>query len=303
MDQPNPRAYHLRKKENPGEGVRRIALGRTDRALEGLRRANTGSDPATEVHDVRKDLKKIRSALRLVRSGLGEKRFKSLNRRYRDAGRELSGARDAEVKAGTLESLIDQFGEDMPGEETMGWRDLLAGEATATAAAMAEDRTAIADAIAHLESARDKLAGKPIKAKRSDLFDGLDESYVAGREAMSVAAGDPSDENFHQWRKRAKDLWYQQSIVKKAWEPMISESADAAHELSDYLGDHHDLAVLSEDLASRDIEEEPRKELQAVIDRRQKELAKAAFDLGERIYAEKPKAFDRRMRGYWEAWR
>ena len=303
MDQPNPRAYHLRKKENPGEGVRRIVLGRTDRALEGLRRANTGNEPATEVHDVRKELKKIRSALRLVRTGLGDKRFKSLNRLYRDAGRELSGARDAQVKAETLEALIDQFGDDMPGEETMAWREHLAGEGVTAAANMKEDRTPIVEAIGHLEKARDKLAGKPIKAKRSDLFDGLDESYVSGREAMGVAAEDPSDENFHQWRKRAKDLWYQQRIVKKSWEPMIAEAADAAHELADYLGDHHDLAVLAEDLATRDIAAGEKSEIQAVIDRRQEQLADSAFDLGARIYAEKPKAFDRRMRSYWEAWR
>jgi hypothetical protein len=35
---------------------------------------------------------------------------------------------------------------------------------------------------------------------------------------------------------------------------------------------------------------------------RRRELATAALDLGRRLYAEKPKAFSRRLRGYWTAW-
>jgi hypothetical protein len=39
------------------------------------------------------------------------------------------------------------------------------------------------------------------------------------------------------------------------------------------------------------------------ISERQDELVADAIDLGERVYAEKPKAFERRMGAYWERWR
>lgn len=297
-----PRAYHLRKKEDPGEGLLRIALGKADEAREGLRRANVGSDPTDEVHAVRKDLKKLRAALRMVRTGLGSKRFGSQNELYRSAGRELSGTRDAEVKAETLEALIDQFGDEMPGEETMAWRSALAEERDHAIAGMKDDRAPIEDALAAVEKGREKLARRELRVSGSDLLDGLGVSYAAGREAMKAARKERSDESFHEWRKRAKDLWYQLRIVKKSWEPMVGEIADSAHELADYLGDHHDLAVLKEDLADRDFGEET-EELQKAIDARQKQLTKSAFKLGERLYAEKPKAFRRRIGKYWKAWR
>ncbi len=298
-----PRSYHLRKRENVGEGLRRIAIGRADKALEGLRRANTGSDPVSEVHAVRKDLKKLRSVLRLARRGLGEKRYARQNELYRDAGRELSGARDAEVMADTLEALIDQFGDEMPGEETMAWRADLAAVREAATTGMVDDRAPVEDAIAALQEGVENLRGKPVKVKRSQLLDAIALGYERGRDAMAVAREDPADENFHAWRKRAKDLWYQLRIVKKAWEPMIGEMADCAHELADYLGDHHDLFVLREDLGTQRMDPEEREELEAVVDRRQKELEKAAFALGDRLYAEKPKAFRRRIKAYLAAWR
>jgi hypothetical protein len=39
------------------------------------------------------------------------------------------------------------------------------------------------------------------------------------------------------------------------------------------------------------------------ISERQDELAADALALGERVYAEKPRAFERRIRSYWKSWR
>ena len=44
-------------------------------------------------------------------------------------------------------------------------------------------------------------------------------------------------------------------------------------------------------------------QLIASISERQDELAANAISLGERLYARKPKAFERRLRSYWESWR
>jgi hypothetical protein len=41
----------------------------------------------------------------------------------------------------------------------------------------------------------------------------------------------------------------------------------------------------------------------ASVSERQDELADEAISVGERVYAEKPKAFVGRMRSYWMAWR
>jgi len=110
------------------------------------------------------------------------------------------------------------------------------------------------------------------------------------------------NEDVHQWRKRIKDLWYQLRIVRKMWPALLDETADQAHELADLLGDHHDLAVLREDLKAREgLSDE--KALVTAIECRQGELLDAALDLGARLHAEKPKALLRRLSAYWESWR
>ena len=46
-----------------------------------------------------------------------------------------------------------------------------------------------------------------------------------------------------------------------------------------------------------------RETLRALIEARQTSLLADALGAGERVYAEKPKAFRRRLRAYWRAWR
>jgi hypothetical protein len=48
---------------------------------------------------------------------------------------------------------------------------------------------------------------------------------------------------------------------------------------------------------------EERKALLELVERRQGELLEQAIALGHRLYAEKPKAFRRRLAGYCQAWR
>ena len=297
------RPYRLKRKEEGADGVRRIARGRAAKALEELGEAADG-DAAAAVHGVRKDLKKLRAVLRLVRGSLDQGTFAAENRRYRDAGRLLGASRDAEVKLQTLAALKERFGTDFPVAAAGSWRRELD-----------RDRERLAgpeqgEMLEQIERARAKIekgAGKiPDWSLRHDSWKligpGLKRSYGRARREMKRAQADPSPENVHRWRKRAKDLWYQLRLVRRAWPPLLGEMVEQAHELTDLLGDHHDLAVLRADLAGRHGVAR-REDFEPLIERRQEELIAASLKLGSRLYAEKPKAFGRRLEAYWEAWR
>ena len=75
---------------------------------------------------------------------------------------------------------------------------------------------------------------------------------------------------------------------------MLGEIAEQAHELAGLLGDHYDLAVLIEDLASRGLSGD-HDAVRGAVESRQQELLRCAFDVGARLYAEKPKAFGGRL--------
>jgi len=296
------RAYRLKAKESPSEGVRRIALGRTEKALERLQEVDR-DELAGAIHGARKDLKKLRGLLRLVRAELGKKTFKAENRRYRDAGRLLSGSRDAEVKLETLLALRHRF-DDLPTATAERWAGMLETERDElTAAIRAEDQARIAKATEAIAAGRAEIQGWSLSTDSWALVEaGLSRSYRDGRTALKRVQADGSAERVHQWRKRAKDLWYQLRIVEEAWPELLGTTVDQAHELTELLGDHHDLAVLAEDLGGRP-ELVDRAPFEAAIAERQEQLLAAAIELGVQLYAEKPKAFRRRIKRYWRAWR
>ena len=299
---PPSRAYRLLADEDAAAGVRRVIVGRLEKASERLREAGDGDALAESIHGARKDLKKARAALRLVREDLGEATFKRENRELRDAARLLSASRDAEVKLETLERLVEGDVGDAPPGPTALWR-----------AALVADRDRIVDADADQTEAA-VAAIEAVAARAPDwefdhdgwklLAPGLDTAYGEGRDAFEAVTDRPSVEAVHDLRKRGKDLWYQVRLLSGTWPALLDATAEEVHEFTDLLGDHHDLAVLAADLADRaEVDAAPRTVLGELIEAAQANLLADARRLGERIYAEKPEAFGRRLRAYWRAWR
>ncbi|HEX8753082.1 MAG TPA: CHAD domain-containing protein [Solirubrobacterales bacterium] len=294
-------AYRLKHGEDVAGGLRRVGRGRAEAALERLRGVEPGGeDFGDAVHGARKDMKKLRAVVRLLREPLGEGPYAEENARYREAGRALSASRDAQVMVETLDALADRS-PGLPAAALDVWRGALRRDREQVAAT---DAAGVARAIELIEPAPERIAAWPLDGGGWKLIDaGLRRAYRRGRAAMEQAREDGRAESFHQWRKRAKDLWYQQRLLAGAWPPLLGETAEQAHVLADLLGDHHDLAVLGEDLAARGFAPAWSAELSAALAARQGELAAAAFALAARLYAEKPRAYRRRMRGYWRAWR
>ena len=290
--------YKLETDESAPTGLQRIAAGRARKARKKL--GEVEQDGAVAIHGARKDLKKLRSVLRLIRRQLGEKAYRAQNRRFRDAGRLLSDTRDAEVKVETLDDLEERFGEEFPTAVAEPWRRDLERERYAAAADAGGDvAERVEEATAMIEAGRDELAAWDLGKDSWKLVEpGLLTAYADGREALAEVRDQPSDEGVHEWRKRAKDLWYQLRILKELWPEVLGETADQAHDLADRLGDHHDLAVLAADLETRDTVEP--EAIRMLIERRQQELLAGAVAIGERLYAEKPKAFGKRIKAYWK---
>jgi CHAD domain-containing protein len=114
---------------------------------------------------------------------------------------------------------------------------------------------------------------------------------------MRAARKQPTAESLHEWRKRTKDLWYHLALLEAAWPPVMETLADEAHELSDRLGDDHDLAVLLE-WAEEHADPTP---IRAGVEQRRRRLQADAFAYGARLYADKPSVFVGRVERWWEA--
>jgi CHAD domain-containing protein len=160
----------------------------------------------------------------------------------------------------------------------------------------------IAPLLEQLGEGERRIRDWPLDENSWSLVDaGLTRAYRRGRRAMRQAAVDSDLDAVHEWRKRAKDLRYQLQILREVRPHRMEDAENEARRLSDLLGDHHDLTVLSEDLRYRRLGRPARAAMEVAIAARRQELLEEALDLGKRIYAEKPKAFRRRIRGYWRA--
>jgi CHAD domain-containing protein len=294
--------YELDGRAPVGRTVPAILAEELDGAVARLR---DDADRARGVHEARRHLKKTRSALRLVRGALDHGVLGREQERLRQAARRLSATRDAQVAVATLDRLVGARGGAVgaprpdPGL-VAAVRGDLAGRAADAEAAL--DGAVVGTVAGDLAAARADLARLELRADGwRALRDGLRHEYRRGRAAAGEveAAQEPDAEQLHAWRRRVKDLWYHLRLLSPAWPWVLEDTAEQAHDLSELLGDDHDLANLRALLAGRD-DAAP---LLAAVDARRADLQAAARRLGDRLYAEPPGDFTARMGAYYRAWR
>lgn len=288
-------AYRLQPDESVPDELRRCAGEQLDLAIDELT-TGVADHPVEAVHEARKALKKTRSLLRLGRGALDPDERRRDNAALRQAGRRLSDARDAEVMLEATDKLADQFAGRLPQATFDAIRRHLAPERRLD--------SGLTDQVAdELKAVRSRVEHSSSRATGwKALEPGLHRSYARGRAALEKARSRPTVENLHEWRKRTKDLWYHLRLLKPFAPGIIGGAAKDADKLSKRLGDDHDLAILRAALerGAGDLKVDVDAVLE-LIDHRREQLQAEAMTLGQRLYAERPKAFVARMHRYWKA--
>ena len=291
--------YHLTNDDSDlPDALRRIAGQLLSRAEAELR--STKIDDKKRVHQLRKRMKKLRGLVRLVRPAF--KPYRSENAAFRDASRHLSELRDADVLIATYDAVSASLppGTDRrpyaPIRRVLTWRSKaiwsdadLADRFAAYAAAATEAGTRLPDWT--LPNAGFKGAAG-----------GLEKTYRRARTAMAAAKRDRSEPVMHEWRKRVKYHWYHARLLTPMAPEVIGPHSVRAGELSELLGDHHDLAVLDHTLDAVGERSQAadiagfRRALHALQD----QLAADAFDLGRDVLGTGPRKLVARWRPYWK---
>jgi len=295
-------SLRLEAAEPAPEGVRRIVCEQIDGAMQELGDGRRNQHKA--IHSARQRCKRVRAVLRLVRSDLGD-HYGAENVSFRDIARGLSDVRDAEAVIEALDKL--QLYCDDKREMGLVRATRRALIARRQQAAGEEGLGAHAEeAIQGFSSARERVSAWPLVAQGFELCGpGLQSTYGQGRDAFTEAYREPADARFHEARKRVKYLWYQMRVLHNVWPEAMRAYRGSLHSLSELLGDDHDLIVLRELLREQPDALRGARNLErmlSVIERRQCQLRAEARILGMRIFAERPKAFRKRMGRYWQAW-
>ena len=293
--------YCLKQDESFPDGIERIVLEQIDKALDKLKPTSTDTDQA--IHDARVCVKKIRAALRLVRDSLGAETYDEENTAYRDVSRLLSKVRDSTAILEIMDKLTEHFSDQLAANAFEGVRETLLRHKTAQ---RGHTKSAMSQAAKSLRKARTRIEGWSKPAATEALELGLKRVYKSGRKSLNHAYDERSVEAFHEWRKYVKHLLFQSRILKLLWGRMMKTLAKELDELAEFLSEHHDLAILRNEVTALLSDTEDRVEIEALvalIDQRQNELEVSARHLGARIYAETPRAFVERNEVYWQTLR
>jgi len=286
--------FRLKLREPLPDGLKRVFREQMESALELCR--HPAKQRGVTVHEVRKHLKKLRAAMRLAIPEVGRNRHAREDCCVRKIGRLVSDLRDAQVRLQTLIQLRDETAKKPENSPFPHIEELLSLERESFSAAFAGWQK---QAIPQLERVATRLLKWPLEDLTWQQVCGVvAKIYKRGQRGLAKTIDDPEPENFHAWRKRVKDLWYQLRILQPVNRVVLTEMARDAEVLGELLGREHDLNFLWARLEKESSDEALRDELAQVeklIRKRGKRLRSNALELGRRFYAEPAKAFAKRI--------
>jgi len=279
-----------------GEALRAVAR---DILAEARAVLNDQTKPdATAVHDFRKAMKRWRALLRLLEPFLGEN-ARRLRFEARDLARELSGARDAQSAIEALNDLAENE-EKLSARTVASIRGRLdAIRLGAEAATLNEDvRTQLAGA---LDAAGEAVAKWPLdKITFADLAREIAKTYQRVREDSPKDWRKAEPDVLHELRRWVVSHRYQMELIEPLWPKFGRLWVAEAQRLRDRLGAFQDLSVLLGFTVPHAPLAPWRSRLAPLIAARRTTHAKAAQRIADRLLAERPKAFRRRLQALWK---
>jgi CHAD domain-containing protein len=218
----------------------------------------------------------------------------------RELMRAIAGARDAQS---ALDALADLRKADLPFSPT----------STETIRTRLTEMRDAAEAKSFTKAMRDRLSRYfdyatlslerwPLKAIDFDtVTDGLTATYRRARQLVPDNWPDAEAEHLHDLRRRVVEHRHQMDLVEPLWPRLGKVWAEEAQRLRNQLGSCQDLAVLSNFTAPHQPLAPWRSRLVPLIETRRNAHLKTAERLAGRLFAEKPKAFRRRIAALWSA--
>src|SRR5438093_8379820 len=293
--------YRLKVREPLSDGLTRVFCEQIHSALQLCR--HPAKQRGVTVHEVRKHLKKLRAAMRLTVCEVGKNQHVREDRCVREIGRLVSDLRDAQVRLQTLIQLRDETAKGSGENHFPRIEELLSLERESFSAAFAGWQK---QAIPKLERVGERLSKWPLAGITwKQICSTVGKTYRRGQRGLAKTIKKPVPENFHAWRKRVKDLWYQLRILQPLNRVVLEEIAADAKILGELLDLDHDFDFLLARLENERGDEALRDELaqrQKRIRKRGNRLRRYALELGRRCYAEPPKAFAKRISIFLEDW-
>ncbi len=308
-------AFKFDIRESLTGGISRIACERIERVIESL--SEKPQPSAESIHEARKDLKCLRAVLRLARGSIQSEVRKRENIFFRDAGRSLSAARDSQALLEALQHFSRRHRRHLQGttqkQESINEFIEKIREKIEQEKIDRLPREMLRKLVPELRQAKrraglwfDGTVLQPGNEWETFVGIGLRRTYRQGKNLLwqleMIGQENASDETWHELRKCAKALGYQLRLLRPIWFGPINVLLREIDQMTDRLGDDHDLAVLYDSSETQESANTRQRFLQ-FLDRRRRKLQLESLQLARRIYVEKSGQFEHRFAAYWHAWK
>lgn len=295
-------------------GVKRVTMEQLELAASGYFDGESAFGAA--VHNSRKAIKRTRSLLRLIEGELSERIFDYEDGSLKATGRMVGDIRSAAAVVHAAKLIRDLYGDLLAEDTFVGMVQRLSQRRDIIELRALEDPNLVGRVVRNLERAYNRYAAWPTDEDAREVYGmgirdsfeavepGLKTTYKRGRTEMVRAYEKPTEQHFHEWRKRAKYLRHQMEFLAPLWPEVVVGTAMTLDRLGLILGEEHDLAELLALLRDRpDLCPNPRERslFAALAAQRRSELQTAAEILGRRVYAEKPGSLCHRFAEYWDS--
>lgn len=284
-------AIRLKRGRPAARALARVVAKQLEKAIEDLgHRQDVGR--AEAVHEARQSVKKARAVLHLLKQNLGRD-YRVLDGRLRSLAHRLSSLRDADASPEIMNALRDHY----PGIVTRSMsravqRGLLA-RTRGTVARVDPDRL-LPLVAGELERLRTRVQRRIRRVTQAGAMrSGLKRGYRRARKAMACVRTHHEDAQFHAWRRRIKDHWYQMRLLG-----CLNTHAQARirrlKQLATWLGDDHNLVVLRATILeapARFGDERMTAIVLGCVAKYQTTLRRRALRYGRQLFAGTPSAF------------
>jgi CHAD domain-containing protein len=298
------KGYQLHRAESLRESLCRICAWQTERTAKIFHDETISM--AERVHEARKRIKETRALLRLFRGALGDA-FDEENRRFRDAGRELATYRDTTTVVEAVKALSPRVRETVGPKAMRALRTFANERQRAQFAGESALRERLESLTGRFAGANKRLAQASLPdTSFSIIEDGLARTISTGKRAMASAFKSGTDADFHEWRKRVKDLGHHIELLINVWPRVMTAMEKETSSLAQHLGHHHDLALVAEVVHQTEGtlgNAAERHRIGRLIAAQQKRTVALARPIAERVYAVRPRRMARAIGTLWDLWR
>lgn len=289
--------FRFKRGERFADGFVRVGLEQTKRVERFLDEKERGAE---NVHEARKCVKRMRALLRLGRPAVGPKWWKEVDDLCSSVGGKLAGLRNLDSLIEALDKLsavrgvrktatFDRFRASIQ-RQRQGLNEMSAADAWS-------------EVRGELEAIRKRFKRVRFTERGFDVVGlGLALTCDEARRLEETAYATGNEHDFHRWRKRVQHHWRHMQLFSAAWPEQMTVRAETARELSEVLGDEHDLGILIEEVARWADGLKSKRGVDGLLEAakdRQIALRRLAKARSRRLFAERGKAFARRVRRYW----